>query len=108
MILPSDSSLSLCEVIILLGLKQQFTRVFGNNHMELWMKEGERERAGPQLTIVLGTVTVLQSLFVPVGLNQGLRVLHICIKYLFYKRCHNKHIFTHYLNGYLLLNVPGV
>lgn len=80
MILPSDSSLSLCEVIILLGLKQQFTRGFGNILMELWMKDGERERAGPQLRLVLGTVTMFQSLFVPVGLNQGLQVLHICIK----------------------------
>lgn len=71
MILPSDGSLSLLEVIIiLLGLKQQFTGWsaepvnFGNIRTGLWMKDGERERAGPQLGFVLGTDTVFQSLFI--------------------------------------------
>lgn len=71
MILPSHSSLSLLEVlIILLGLKQQFTGrssesvKLGSICTGLWMKDCEKERAGPQLGLVLGTVTIFQSLFV--------------------------------------------
>lgn len=71
MFLPSDGSLSLLEVIvILLALKQQFTGwsaepfSSGNIRTGLWMKDGERERAGPQLGFVPGTVTMFQSLFV--------------------------------------------
>lgn len=71
MILPSHGSLSLLEVlIILLGLKRQFTGrscepvKFGKICTGLWMKDGEKERAGPQLGLVLGTVTMFQSLFV--------------------------------------------
>lgn len=52
MILPSGGGLSLLEevIIILLGLKQQFTGWsaepvnFGNVRTGLWMKDGERER----------------------------------------------------------------
>lgn len=71
MILPSHGSLSLLEVlIILLGLKRQFTGrssepvKFGNICTGLWMKDDEKERAGPQLGLVLGIVTMFQSLFV--------------------------------------------
>lgn len=60
--------LLLLEAIIILGLKQQFTGWsaelvnFGGISTELWMEE--RERAGPQLGFILGTVTMFQSLFV--------------------------------------------
>jgi len=88
MIFPSHGNLLLLEVIIiLLGLKQQFTGwsakpvSFGNLRTGLWMKDGEGERAGPQLGLPLGRVTMFQSLFVLVRLNQGLQVLHICINF---------------------------
>lgn len=70
MVLPSDSSLLLPEVIIiLLGRKQLFTGWaakpvrFGSVRMGLWMEDGEREGAGPQLGFVLGTVIMFQSPF---------------------------------------------